>query len=238
MDKLRPEKQDSYRLFDQVAPTYDLLNRLLSFGIDSSWRHELLSYIPYGNDLSALDLATGTADVALTLATAPQIGHITGLDLSSEMLDRGRKKIEKQNLSHKICLELGDGVNIPAEDNSFDLITIAFGIRNFADPWKAIREMHRVLRTGGRVLILEFSLPKSRAVKTVYLSYFRHILPTIGRILSGHGRAYKYLNQTVEEFPYGQKFADRLSYAGFKNVTFEELTLGIASIYSGDKIIL
>ncbi len=232
---LQSSKKQSYQIFDQIAGTYDSLNRLLSFGIDIYWRNQLLKLVPRRENLKALDLATGTADLALTLSKAKNIDSITGLDMSEEMLKIGRKKVDNKKLSKKIQLISGDGQSIPGPDKSYDLVTISFGIRNFFDVDSSLKECLRVLDNNGRLIILEFSLPKNFLIKAIYLFYFRYLLPFVGNILSKHKNAYSYLNQTVEEFPYGNEFEDMFKKAGFKNTGHKTLTFGIATLYWGDR---
>ena len=232
---LQGRKKESWKIFDEIAGTYDLLNRLLSCGIDVYWRRKLLKNLPAGNNLVALDLATGTGDVPLVLAKSKKIDKITGLDLSRGMVELGKVKVKKANKENKIALHIGDGCNIPAADTTVDLVTISFGIRNFPDPQKSLREIYRVLRPGGRVMIMEFGLPKNKLVHAVYMFYFRHLLPFVGNLLSKHGDAYTYLNETVEDFAYGDAFTTWMKEAGFNNARFEELTFGIANLYIGDK---
>lgn len=236
MSTLDKRKKESYKIFDEIAKTYDLLNHLLSFGIDIYWRKKLLQRLPSQKNILALDLATGTGDMAIALAQAPSVEKITGLDLSQEMISVGREKIIARNLSHKVALHLGDAVSIPAADGIFDLVTISFGIRNFSDPQASLRDIHRVLNQDGRLLILEFSIPKSRFFKAIYFFYFRYLLPFVGNLLSRHKDAYRYLNQSVEAFAYGEDFANWMQQAGFKKVGFRPLTFGIATLYWGDKV--
>lgn len=232
---MQSSKKKSYQIFDRIAGTYDLLNRLLSFGIDIYWRNQLLKLVPQKKDVKALDLATGTADLALALSKAKNISKITGLDMSEEMLKIGRVKIKDKNLSEKITLISGDGQSIPGPDKSYDLVTISFGIRNFFDVQSSLKECLRVLDTRGRLIILEFSLPKNFLIKAIYLFYFRHLLPFVGNLLSGDKNAYSYLNETVEEFPYGVEFENMFKEAGFKNTGHRTLTFGIATLYWGDR---
>lgn len=229
-------KKESYQIFNQIAGTYDLLNRILSFGIDIYWRNQLLKRVPKGENLQAIDLATGTADLALTLSKHPNIEKITGVDMSEEMLSLGRVKVSQKNLEQKIELISGNGETIPTGDSTVDLVSISFGIRNFYQYEKSLVDCLRVLKPNGRLLILEFSLPKFFIVRWVYLFYFRYLLPFVGNLLSRHKDAYTYLNQTVEDFPYGEEFVDKLKTAGFKNTGYRELTFGIATLYWGDRI--
>ncbi len=228
-------KSESYKIFDQIAGTYDFLNRILSMGIDVYWRKEMIKKLPNGSNLEVLDLATGTADVALTLAKEDRVKKISGRDLSKEMIAIGQKKVKKANKQDKISLEIGDATDIDAKDESFDLVTISFGIRNFSDPDKSLREIYRVLKPSGRLLILEFSIPKNSMVRSLYFFYFRNLLPWVGNIVSKHKSAYTYLNESVEDFPYGEQFAQKMKAAGFKDVHYQSLTFGISTLYSSDK---
>jgi len=223
-------------MFDRIAPRYDLLNRLLSFRRDVSWRKKLARQLPADGQLTALDLATGTADVLLTLFREnPRLKFAVGLDMAQEMLKLGRKKISQDSSQPPIYLIPADALKIPFRSGAFDVITIVFGIRNVLDVPQALREMYRLLKSGGRVLILEFSLPERRLLRSLYLFYFRNVLPRVGGLISGDGYAYSYLNQTVETFPYGEEFCQLMIQAGFSNVQQINLTAGIAAIYQGDK---
>lgn len=235
-NELSERKKESYKIFDDIAGTYDLLNHTLSMGIDIYWRKKFLKYLPKKDSINALDLATGTGDVPLTLISDSRIKKITGLDLSKGMVDIGIEKVKKKGLDKKIFLMLGDAVNIPAGDNSFDITTISFGIRNFSDPQKSLHDIYRVLKKDGRVMIMEFSIPSNPLIRAIYFFYFRHFLPKIGNLVSKHKDAYTYLNKTVEDFPYGDKFLDLMKNAGFKNLKKESLTFGIAMLYIGDKV--
>ena len=223
-------------MFDRIAYRYDLLNRLLSFRQDVIWRKRMCIELPAGDDLKVLDLATGTGDVLLGLYK--QSGRIktgVGLDKSSGMLLFGHHKMEQQNPNNDLSLIRGDAMSIGTQSNFFDATTIAFGIRNVPDVPRALKEMFRVLKPGGRTLILEFSLPANWMIRTGYLFYFRHILPRVGGIVSGDSQAYRYLNETVEQFPYGEAFATMMTEAGFQRVKTIPLTFGIATLYLGDK---
>ncbi len=231
-----PERQDVWQMFDRIAWRYDFLNRILSMGIDRGWREQMANMLPPRPELRVLDLATGTADVPLTFARSNKdISHITGMDLAEKMLDIGREKIAQQGLKKTIELATGDAMAIPAESNAYDAATISFGIRNVPDVLTTLKEMHRVVNPGGHALVLEFSTPEIPVFKQGYLFYLRHVLPQIGAALSGDSYAYRYLNQTIETFPYGQDFCDLMIEAGFTQTEAVPLTGGIATIYKGVK---
>ncbi|MDQ1256202.1 MAG: demethylmenaquinone methyltransferase / 2-methoxy-6-polyprenyl,4-benzoquinol methylase [Candidatus Hydrogenedentes bacterium] len=224
---------DTAAMFDRIAPRYDLLNRLLSFRRDVAWRRRLAGALPEGGALRVLDLATGTGDVLLEVAHAcPGMRLGVGLDPAGAMLERARPKIADHA---RLRLVRGDAMRIPAADSSFDAVTIAFGIRNVSGVETALAEMYRVLRPGGRVLILEFSLPGNVVLRAAYLLYFRHVLPRIGGLVSGDPAAYRYLNTSVETFPYGEAFCRLLRDAGFTEVRAFPLSGGIAALYRADK---
>jgi demethylmenaquinone methyltransferase/2-methoxy-6-polyprenyl-1,4-benzoquinol methylase len=230
------EKDKTWMMFDRIAGTYDPLNRTLSMGIDTRWRKKVATFLPDLPQIRLLDLATGTGDLLISLCRMePRINKAVGMDLSEGMLDIGRKKLKKMNFPEYASLENGDACDIPAEDGSFDAVTISFGIRNVPDVPQSLREMNRILAPGGRALILEFALPANALMRWGYLVYFRHILPAIGSIVSGDRHAYSYLNQSVEAFPYGEEFCNMMKEAGFTNVKAHPLTFGIAMIYQGDK---
>ena len=225
-----------WHMFDRIATRYDLLNRLLSFGQDIRWRNKLARMLPDRERLKVLDVATGTGDVILSLFEKNRnVFQAVGVDMSEKMLEIGRRKMRENHLDNVVELQLGDAAQLPFEDAQFDAVTIAFGIRNVYDVDKALQEMHRVLKPGGRALILEFSLPTQSMVRSAYLLYFRHVLPKIGGIISGDPYAYQYLNKTVESFPYGEAFCAIMEANGFNNVKAKPLTLGVATIYQGDK---
>lgn len=224
-------------MFDEISPKYDFLNRFLSFGLDTSWRQRLAAFLPTRPGLKILDLATGTADVLLALfKNNPNVQAGFGIDLAEKMLDRGRRKIVSHKLEYRVTLSSGDVHAVPFNENTFDAVTIAFGIRNVEDPSKVLCEMRRVLRPGGRALVLEFSLPRNRLLRTGHLLYLRHVVPFVGAVFAGHYRAYRYLNQTIEKFPSGEDFCRLMRQAGFSHVAANPLLGGVASIYQGDKI--
>ncbi|MCC6142634.1 MAG: bifunctional demethylmenaquinone methyltransferase/2-methoxy-6-polyprenyl-1,4-benzoquinol methylase UbiE [Candidatus Hydrogenedentes bacterium] len=231
-----PSRERVDRMFDRIAHRYDLLNRLLSFGRDIAWRKRMARHLPAHKSLNILDLATGTADVLLFLhSQEPRVARGVGVDPSAGMLHFGKRKIQKAGLDTRFRLVRGDGQALPLPRDTFDAVTIAFGIRNVADVARGLREMHRILRPGGRALILEFSLPGNALVRWGYLFYFRHVLPRIGGLISGDFYAYRYLNATVETFPYGDAFAALMREAGFQDVEAHRLSFGIATLYQGDK---
>lgn len=229
----KPTAGDSWRMFDRIAPRYDLLNRLLSFRRDVAWRKALVQALPAGDNLRVLDLATGTADVLLSLAAAHgKVRRGTGLDKSAGMIARAKPKIT--GAGAVLDLVRGDACGLGFRDASFDAVTIAFGIRNVPDVPAALREMRRVLRPRGRALILEFSLPANAIIRSGYLLYFRHVLPRIGGVVSGDAQAYRYLNESVESFPYGEAFLNLMRDADFRDVVARPLSSGIATLYTGD----
>ena len=229
------EKHKSYELFNQIAKTYDKLNIILSLGIDRLWRRKIIKLIKNEEIDLAVDLATGTGDMAILLAKQKDIKKTEGIDLSSGMIEIGNEKIKTEQIDDSCHLRIGDGVEIPYPDSSIDLITVTFGIRNFPDFKRSMINMFRTLKPRGKAIIMEFSIPSNPIIKISYLFYFRYILPFIGNILSGHKNAYTYLNQTVEEFPYGEEFANHLKEVGFDEVEIHPLTFGIASIYVAKK---
>jgi demethylmenaquinone methyltransferase/2-methoxy-6-polyprenyl-1,4-benzoquinol methylase len=230
-----PSRKDNWKMFDRIAGRYDLLNHLLSANIDKGWRRRVALMLPERTDLRVLDLACGTADQLLALFATGRVMSGIGLDLAENMLAIGREKIEAAGLTDRLALKAGDAEDIPFENEQFDAVTISFGIRNMVDVVQALTEMNRVLRPQGRVLILEFSLPPSRVFKAVYLFYLRHILPRLGRIISRDPGAYRYLNETIETFPCGDDFLRLMKLGGFSRVEAHPLTLGIATVYAGEK---
>jgi demethylmenaquinone methyltransferase/2-methoxy-6-polyprenyl-1,4-benzoquinol methylase len=232
---LNERKKESYKIFDQIAHRYDFLNRVLSMGIDIYWRKQLRRWLPNKEQLKVLDLATGTADVALELAKDQRVASIEGIDPSKEMLEIGTQKIRQRHLENKISLEQGNGENIQRPDNNYDVTTVSFGIRNYGDPLKGLQEKLRVLKPGGVSLILEFGIPQTPIIKQLYLFYFRKILPIFGNILSQHKDAYTYLNKTAETIPLGEKFVALMQEAGYKKITTKSLTFGIAILYRREK---
>lgn len=219
-------------MFDAIARRYDLLNRVLSAGIDQRWRKRAVSLLAAENPQRILDIATGTADLAIQ-AMSLKPTQIVGVDISEEMLNVGREKIERLGFSEMITLQSGDAENLQFEDGAFDAILVAFGVRNFGDLGKGLSEMKRVLRPGGVAVVLEFSQPTAFPIKQLYGWYSAHVLPRIGGAISGDAGAYRYLPDSVAAFPDGNQFLARMNEAGFVEARAERLTFGIASLYAG-----
>lgn len=229
------KKEQVTKMFDNIAGGYDFLNRLLSARFDVKWRNILTDKILSHHPKNILDVATGTGDVAITLAQKNQHVHIQGVDISQKMLEVAKQKVNRKDLNDQIQLFLSDAENMDQEDNSFDVVTASFGVRNFEELEKGLSEMYRVNRTGGYIYILEFSKPRIFPFKQLYNSYFKHILPTIGRIRSGDSKAYQYLYDSVQAFPDRKNFLSILQDVGYNSVDCKELTFGICQIYSGKK---
>lgn len=230
----RPEgskKEQVAAMFNAISPKYDALNRILSAGIDQSWRRKTLGEIRATGALNVLDVATGTADLALALAKGIPGSKVVGVDISAGMLEVGRSKVRARNLEGRVRLDLGDGEQLPYEESSFDAVTVAFGVRNFENLEQGLRDMRRVLQPGGSLAVLEFSQPTAQPLRSLYLFYFQNILPRIGRLVSKDASAYTYLPNSVQAFPYGEIFASKLREAGFSSVRVRPLTFGIASLY-------
>ncbi len=230
------DKSASPQMFNRIAGRYDFLNRLLSMRRDVAWRRRVARYLPDRRPLHVLDLATGTGDQLLSIWRAGvHFDRGAGFDLAEEMLARGRDKVLNGPGELPVSFRTGDACDIPSADAEWDAVTMSFGIRNVPDVSRALAEMVRVLRPGGRVVILEFSLPRVALIRGPYLWYFRNVLPRLGGWISGDAAAYRYLNQTVEEFPYGRAFLDVMEQQGLADAFAVPLTFGIASIYVGTK---
>jgi len=228
------KKTEVAKMFDQVAHSYDFLNHFFSLGIDRLWRRRVVNILRPHHPKLILDIATGTADLALALNHL-QPNKIIGVDISTKMLEIGKVKVLKQKLDEVISLELADSENLPFSDNKFDAITVSFGVRNFENLERGLSEMFRVLKPGGKCIVLEFSKPAHFPVKQLFGLYSRLILPTIGKLVSGDSRAYTYLPESVQAFPEGQNFLDIFARCGFTKVSAQRLSFGICSIYSGSK---
>jgi demethylmenaquinone methyltransferase/2-methoxy-6-polyprenyl-1,4-benzoquinol methylase len=233
-DKKEGKKEQVASMFDNISPKYDLLNRLLSAGIDVRWRNKAIKILKKENPQSILDIATGTGDFAIA-ALKSNAKKIVGVDISEGMLKVGKGKISKLGLDKIIQLEKGDSENLRFDSHSFDAVTVAFGVRNFENLEKGLNEIYRVLNSNGTVVVLEFSKPKKFPIKNFYQFYFKFILPFIGRMISKDKSAYTYLPESVGAFPDGQDFLKILEKTGFKSLQWIPLTFGISSIYIGKK---
>ena len=229
------KKNQVSKMFDNIAPWYDFLNHFLSLGIDISWRKKAIRALKPVQPKMMLDVATGTADLAIEANRQLNPEKIIGVDIANEMLEVGRKKLRKKSLDEKIELQLGDSENLPFSDNTFDAVTVAFGVRNFENLEIGMREMNRVLKPGGVIVVLEFSRPTVFPFKQLYNFYFRNMLPVIGRITSKDPKAYSYLYESVQAFPDGKDFVKVLENTGYQSATYKPLTLGVCSIYQAVK---
>ena len=229
------KKDQVAEMFDSIAGKYDFLNRLLSAGIDVRWRKKALGHLKNVHPLVMLDVATGTADVAILASKVLQPDKIIGIDISEGMLEVGRIKITKSGLSKKIELRKGDSELLDFSDNYFDAVTISFGVRNFQNLTKGLEEIKRVLKPGGKIVILEFSKPTKPVIKNIYSFYMKVITPAIGKLFSKNKNAYSYLDESIKLFPEGHYFVEILNTLGYSNTYCKQLSLGICSIYCGTK---
>jgi demethylmenaquinone methyltransferase / 2-methoxy-6-polyprenyl-1,4-benzoquinol methylase len=223
-------------MFDRIAPTYDLLNRLLSLGRDQFWRRRAARLLDDRQALHVADLATGTGDLLIALLEhRPDVVRAVGVDVSERMLDVFREKLRRGGFADRVELVVGDASATPFPDGAFDAVTMAFGIRNTSDADATLREIRRILRPGGTALVLEFSLPGNRIVRRVYLRYLRLVVPLIGTLVSRDRYAYRYLNESIESFCRGDGLPELMTQMGFQDVFAIPLTFGVASIYRGTK---
>ena len=230
------KKEQVARMFDGISGRYDLLNRLLSMGIDIRWRRVALRMLrERGIPGRVLDVATGTADLALALAADLPQAEVIGVDISEGMLEVGRQKVERNGLHPRVRLDQADAENLPFEDGSFDAVTVAFGVRNFENLDKGLGELQRVLRPGGHLMVLEFSRPTSPLVKGLMNLYSRSLMPALGGWLSKDRAAYAYLPASVQVFPEGDAFEERLQRAGLQPLRQRRLSMGISSVYIARK---
>ncbi|MCB9202592.1 MAG: bifunctional demethylmenaquinone methyltransferase/2-methoxy-6-polyprenyl-1,4-benzoquinol methylase UbiE [Flavobacteriales bacterium] len=220
-------------MFDNISHKYDFLNRLLSMKIDVMWRNKLIKKVQTKHPNKILDVATGTGDLAIEHAKNTK-AEIIGLDLSQKMLNVGVEKIKKLNLENRITMIKGDAENLPFEDDTFDVVSVSFGVRNFENVEKGLREMRRVLKQGGTLYILEFSKVEG-FFAPLFTFYFKYILPIIGKVISKDSRAYTYLPDSVNSFPYGEKFRNIILSQGFSTVNYKKLTFGVATLYEATK---
>lgn len=230
------KKEQVEEMFDNIAPTYDRLNHIMSLNIDRIWRRRVMRIIRRAKPQRIMDVATGTGDLAIAMARKVNEAHILGVDLSEEMLSEARKKIKRLELERRITLEKGDAENLTmVASEGVDAATVAFGVRNFENIERGLSEIYRTLRPGGKLVVLEFSMPKNRLVRWVYRQYAHRLLPRIGGMISKDKQAYTYLPDSVEEFPAPERFAEILKGVGFKSVKLSSQSFGIAYIYDATK---
>ena len=227
------EKQHIGQLFDRIAGTYDGLNHLLSLNIDKRWRRRAIRMLKPAEQV--LDVAIGTADLTIEILRQGKAQHVTGIDLSHGMMAIGEQKVAKRGYAPQVQFDYGSAQQMPYANASFDTVTCAYGVRNFANMDEGLGEMYRVLRTGGELMVLEFSYPTNPVIRWGYDLYFTHLLPFIGNLFSRDKGAYSYLNRSVKNFPYGEAFCQHLRKAGFTQIKATPLTFGISTIYTAVK---
>ncbi|MEM7588595.1 MAG: bifunctional demethylmenaquinone methyltransferase/2-methoxy-6-polyprenyl-1,4-benzoquinol methylase UbiE [Myxococcota bacterium] len=223
-----------WQMFDALATRYDRINRVLSFGQDRRWRRQMAKHLPAGDKLRMLDLATGTGDVLLdTVKSCQRVDEAVGVDMAKHMLQLAQHKAGRLGVKN-VSWQQANALQLPFATATFDVVTMAFGIRNTSDPQRVLRHMHRVLKSQGRALILEFSMPSSAWLRAVYLSYLRHVVPWVGGVLSKQPQAYRYLNQSIETFAQPQEMIHWMQQAGFDNVRAIPMNWGTVTLYCGD----
>lgn len=232
-DKRKSEQVES--MFDNIAPAYDRLNHTLSLGIDKYWRKKAIGWLISSHPETILDIATGTGDFALQAYHTLQPDSITGVDISEGMMEIGREKISRLHLEDKISFRKEDCLSLSFNDESFDAITVAFGIRNFEDIDAGLKEMYRVLKKSGRLVILELSTPQQFPMKQLYSIYSKSIIPTLGKMISKDDKAYHYLPESIKAFPQGKEITNKLKQTGFTEATYTSLTFGICTLYKAIK---
>jgi demethylmenaquinone methyltransferase/2-methoxy-6-polyprenyl-1,4-benzoquinol methylase len=232
----KPKEEQVKAMFNHIAPRYDFLNHLLSFGIDKIWRKRLIRGLLKKNPEKVIDVATGTADLAIALVKKSDTVYVDGVDIAEAMLTVGNQKLIKKKLDNRVKLRLASAENLPFSDYQYDACMVAFGVRNFENPLVGLTEIFRVLKLGGTINVLEFTTPKFFLVKFVYQFYFTKVLPFIGRKVSGHSTAYSYLPNSVERFKERNEFIDLLKQAGFEHASFKLQSFGIAAIYRAQKV--
>lgn len=231
----RPKTEQVRDMFDSIAPAYDFMNRAMTFGIDKWWRSLAVKMIKKQAPRQILDVATGTADLAVKLAAELKPEHVTGIDLSEGMIELGRQKVAARGLTDKITLVTGDCLSLPFADKSFDCVTVAYGVRNFEHLSRGYRQMHRVLKPGGMICVIELSTPQSPLVKPFYRLYTRTLIPAVGRLISKDTRAYSYLPESIAAVPQGERMLNLMREAGFTGCRCRRLTFGTCSIYTATK---
>lgn len=230
-----PKEEQVEQMFDSIAPAYDFMNRAMTLGIDRLWRSKAVGMLRASNPQHILDIATGTGDLAIELARKLPQATIVGADLSEGMVTIGREKVEKAGLSDRVTLTVADCLHLPFNNEEFDCITVAYGVRNFADIEAGYREMYRVMRPGGVLCVIELSTPTNRLVKPFYRLYTRGIIPAIGRLISKDSRAYSYLPESIAAVPQGAAMCALMEQAGFTDAQFKPLTFGVCTIYTAHR---
>ncbi len=234
-DPKKTKKEQVAEMFNDLAGRYDLMNRMLSAGIDVNWRKKAIQQLKKDKPKQILDVATGTADMAIIAYRLLKPEKIIAVDISENMLEIGRKKVEKEGLIPFIQLQTGDSEAISFTDNSFDAVMVAFGVRNFENLEKGLKEMLRVLKPGGKLVVLEFSRPRIKIFRSLYNLYMSIVAPQVARWFSQNKKAYQYLNQSAKLFPERQAFIEILNNTGYSNTSFKPLSAGICCIYTGKK---
>lgn len=229
------KKEQVRDMFDNIAPTYDRLNHILSVNIDRLWRRRVVRIVRRLHPAHILDVATGTGDLAIAMARRIEECHIHGVDLSEQMLAIAREKVAARGMNERISLAVGDAEHLDVADGSVDVATVAFGVRNFENLEQGLREMYRTIKDGGHIVILEFSTPQGRIFGALYRWYSHKVLPFIGRLISRDGAAYDYLPSSVDEFPAPERFMEMLREVGFKKCKARSQSLGIAQIYTAER---
>jgi demethylmenaquinone methyltransferase/2-methoxy-6-polyprenyl-1,4-benzoquinol methylase len=234
-DESRPKTEQVEEMFNAIAPAYDFMNRAMTFGIDKLWRRRAVKMVKALEPCHILDVATGTGDLALQLCRAIKQTTVTGIDLSAHMLQIGAEKVEKAGLSNRITLQKADCLNLPFADNTFDAVTVAYGVRNFEHLDKGYAEMARVLRKGGMLCVIELAVPTGAVVRPFYNLYTRRIIPAIGLMISSDSRAYTYLPESIAAMPGGKQMLNIMEQAGLSNARLTLLTFGTCAIYTAIK---
>ena len=228
------KKEQVTTMFDGIANNYDSLNRVISMGIDKTWRRKLVAMAANKKPKTIVDVATGTGDLAIALTSIPS-ATITGIDIAVEMLEIGKQKINQRKLNREINMIVGDAESLPFADNTVDVVTVAFGVRNFGDLYKGLSEIYRILKPEGQLFVLETSVPRNLFFRIGYKIYSSLFLPLVGRLFSSDKNAYSYLSDSAAAFPYGEVFNNKLRKVGFTGVQDHPQTLGVVTIYQGTK---